>query len=89
MLLNRSPYKKPVRNLAVSVFNLAKADFTQLNLFEDSLKKEAVVKAIDKVNLRWGNFVITPAAMMGTEDVVHDRIAFGGVKELEEFTLNN
>jgi hypothetical protein len=37
-----------------------------------------------KINDRWGEFVITPALMMGMQDVILDRIAFGGVKELQE-----
>jgi hypothetical protein len=37
-----------------------------------------------KINDRWGEFVITPALMMGMDDVILDRIAFGGVKELQE-----
>jgi hypothetical protein len=44
----------------------------------------AVSEAMDKVNDKWGEFVITPALMMGMEDIILDRIAFGGVKELEE-----
>jgi len=28
--------------------------------------------------------VITPALMLGMEDIILDRMAFGGVKELEE-----
>ena len=86
-LLNRSPYRKPVRELAVSVFNLMDEGSLQLELFDDLEKKERIVSAIDSVNERWGNFVITPARMLGAKDVVIDRIAFGGVKELEEFTL--
>jgi hypothetical protein len=39
---------------------------------------------MDKINDRWGEFVITPALMMGRGDIILDRIAFGGVKELEE-----
>ena len=39
---------------------------------------------MDKINDRWGDFVITPALMLGMEDIILDRIAFGGVKELEE-----
>lgn len=86
-LLTQSPYKKPVRELAVSVFNLAKSAFSQLELFEDIEKKERLTKALDEVSERWGDFVVAPARMLGTKDVVIDRIAFGGVKELEEFTL--
>ena len=33
---------------------------------------------------KYGEFVITSALMMGMDDTVIDRIAFGGVKELEE-----
>jgi hypothetical protein len=32
----------------------------------------------------YGKFAITPALMMGMDDVILDRIAFGGIKELEE-----
>lgn len=86
-LLSAAPYQKPVANLAVSCFNLVKIKEPQLTLFEDLLKKEKLVRAVDRVNQRWGNFVITPARMLGTGSFVPDRISFGGVKELEEFTL--
>lgn len=86
-ILSRSPYKKPVRELSVSCFNLLKSDFSQLELFDNVEKRENLVKAVDKTNERWGNFVITPARMLAASEAVPDRIAFGGVKELEEFTL--
>jgi len=84
-LLTGCPYRKAVRELAVSVFNLTSQDSLQLELFDDLEKKRRVVGAVDKLNQRWGDFVITPARMADTKDVVMDRIAFGGVKELEEF----
>ncbi len=86
-ILSRSPYKKPVRELAVSCFGLLRSDFSQLSLFEDIEKKEKLVSAVDEINERWGDFVITPARMLAAPDAAPDRIAFGGVKELEEFTL--
>ncbi len=79
---------RPVREIAVSSFNLMKHSLCQLELFEDVAKKESLVNSIDKINDRWGDFVITPGRMLGTKDSVPDRIAFGGVKELEEFTLS-
>lgn len=88
-LLVRCPYKGPVREIAVSCFNLSKSLDLQMELFEDVVRKEKIVEAVDRVNERWGNFVITPARMLGTQQVVIDRIAFGGVKELEEFTLKS
>ena len=39
---------------------------------------------MDSINDRWDEFVITPALMMGMDDIILDRISFGGVKELEE-----
>jgi hypothetical protein len=44
----------------------------------------AVSEAMDKVNDRWGEFVITPALMIGMDDIILDWISFGGVKELQE-----
>jgi hypothetical protein len=43
-----------------------------------------VSEAMDKVNDRWGEFVVTPALMLCMEKIILDRISFGGVKDLEE-----
>lgn len=87
-LLLNSP-RKTVREIAVSFFNLSNFSNLQLDLFENIVKKENLTKSIDIVNSRWGNFILSPARMLGTTKNVPDRIAFGGVKELEEFTLNS
>jgi DNA polymerase-4 len=81
-LLNMSGYTKRVRNLAVSVYDLIPNMSEQLELFASPT--HAVSEASDKINDRWGEFVITPALMMGMDDIILDRISFGGVKELEE-----
>jgi len=86
-ILSGSSYRKPARDLAVSCFQLRKKNQLQLELFDDIVKKETLVNTVDKVNERWGDFVITPARMLTASDAVPDRIAFGGVKELEEFAL--
>ncbi len=83
-ILLSCPDIKPVRNLAVSCFNIEKPESHQTSFWEEYDKKRRLVRAVDQVNNRWGGFVITPARMAGTGGVVHDRIAFGGVKELEE-----
>jgi DNA polymerase IV len=77
-----SGYTKRVRNLAVSVYDLIPSTSEQLELFASSTHK--VAEAMDKINDRWGEFMITPALMMGMDDIILDRISFGGVKELEE-----
>lgn len=81
-LLRHSPYKLPVRNIAVSCFGLSNRSVLQLDLFHDNLKKDSLVTAIDAINDRWGNFVITPAIMANTGDFVHDRIGFGQIRGL-------
>jgi len=81
-LLRHSPYKLPVRNIAVSCFGLSGRSILQLDLFRDNLKKESLVTAIDDINDRWGNFVITPAIMANTKEYVHDRIGFGQIRGL-------
>ena len=85
----KSPYKGQVRDLAVSCFNLVGNDTTQLELFDDFEKKESLVGAVDKLNERYGDYTITPGMMLGTGDTVKDRIAFGNIKELEDFIIRN
>jgi hypothetical protein len=60
-LLNMSGYKKRVRNLAVSVYDLIPSTSEQLELF--SSPTHAVSEASDKINDKWGEFVITPALL--------------------------
>jgi DNA polymerase-4 len=79
-LLNQSGYPKRVRNLAVSVYDLMPHHSEQLEMFRS--KSHAVAEAMDKINDKYGKFMITPALMMGMDDKIIDRIAFG--KELEE-----
>jgi hypothetical protein len=54
----------------------------RLELFAS--RSHAVAQAMDRINDKYGEFVITPALMMGMDETILDRIAFGGVKELEE-----
>ena len=88
-LLSEANPDSPVLNIAVSCFNLSKNESLQLNFFEDEIKKEKIVRSLDLVNDRWGAFTVAPARGFSGAKVVLDRIAFGGVKELEEFSLLN
>ena len=81
-LLNASECAKTVRNLAVSVYELIPSTDEQLGLF--SSPSHRVSEAMDRINDRWGEFVVTPALMMGMDDVILDRISFGGMKDLRE-----
>lgn len=72
--------KKKVKVAGVSCFNLTRADKMQLELFSDINKKENLTKMLDKINNRWGKFVISPASMLNTDGYVLDRIGFGNVE---------
>jgi DNA polymerase-4 len=83
MLLQRQTAWKAVRNLAVSVFELAPAAHEQVSLFADGHeKRRRLSDAMDQINDRYGEFLITPALMLGMENTILDRISFGNVREL-------
>ncbi len=89
-LFRLSPGRLAVSNIFITVYGLEKNTAIQLDIFDDILKKKRLSESIDKINERWGNFIITPARMiMGNQEMVPDRIAFGNTKELEEFTIND
>jgi DNA polymerase-4 len=88
LLIEAAP-SSPVLNIAVSCFGLTKEDSLQLDLFENIGRRENLVRAMDSVNGRWGGFTVASARSFGGAKTVIDRIAFGGIKELEEFTLNS
>ena len=87
-LLTEAKPDSPVLNIAVSCFGLTKEDSLQLDLFEDVGRRVNLVRSVDDINERWGGFTVGTAKSFGGAKMVLDRIAFGGIKELEEFSLN-
>ncbi len=84
-LFNQQPQRKTVAKIAVSCYNLVSDSTVQLNFFDiRDDKKKHVSDAMDTINDRYGEFIITPALMMEMKDLVLDRIAFGNVKDLED-----
>ncbi len=84
-VFNQRSERKVVTKLSVSCYDLATNKNSQVSLFEmDTDKKKKVSDALDSINDKYGEFVITPALMMEARDIVIDRVAFGGVKDLEE-----
>jgi DNA polymerase-4 len=87
VILKESP-QKPVRNLAVSSFNLRPFSPIQGELFVDTDRILSLTAACDQVNTRYGTYTITPARVLPAKQNIPDRIAFGNVKELEELMQN-
>jgi DNA polymerase IV len=85
LVFNAQTQRKVVTKLDICCFNLAEANSVQESLFETSReRKREVSKALDNINNKLGEWTIYSARMMGRDKEVIDRIAFGGVKELEE-----
>ena len=78
-LLRETSCSLPVGNIAVSAFNLIKTSSLQLEIFEDVEKKDSLTSAVDKINERWGDFVVKPAVILKSKQAVLDRIAFGSL----------
>lgn len=77
-LLNQAAISSRVTNLAVSVYDLTPTNPRQASLFEGTrLDNRGLADACDQINDKFGEFVITPALMMGMEDLILDRVAFG------------
>jgi DNA polymerase-4 len=84
-LLKKAEIYNKVRGMSITVFDLAPADPEQLSLLEGERSFAAerhLSDAIDEINNRYGEFVITPAAMMDMNGEILDRIAFGAVRDL-------
>lgn len=76
-LLKICPIEEVPRIIAISVFNLVSKNNLQLNFFEDLIKKQNLTTSIDQINKKWGDFTVFPARMVGMENIITDRIAFG------------
>lgn len=89
-LMNLQPQKKIVHTLAVSCYGFDKVSLQQETLFEtNETKQQKIADAIDKINDKYGEYIVTPALMMGLGEKIIDRVPFGGVKELEDIYYNN
>jgi len=77
-IFSKQPEPRIVRKVTISCFDLQPITNMTLNLFETSIeKKRALSKALDKINDRYGEYVIYPGLMMNMKNTVLDRIAFG------------
>ena len=77
---------QPITKLSVHCYDLQDAEGSQASLFEETEEKlRKVSQALDTINDRYGEFVITPASMMSMDSTIIDRIAFGGsgIQEIE------
>lgn len=96
-LLRQAEISARVKLMSVTVFDLSPYDPVQTNLFElepeagrpdgkaghrvyDAAKR--LSDAVDTINDRYGEFVVTPAVMMDMQSEILDRVAFGQVRDV-------
>lgn len=84
-VLNHQPSDRKIAKIAMSVYGLEPKTQVQESLFDmGNERQRKATDAMDEINDRFGEFIVTPGIMMGMDDVIIDRVAFGGVKELED-----
>jgi len=89
LIFNQQPERKIVVKLSVSCYDLSSSYKSQLSLFDkEEDKQKKLSEAMDLINDKYGEFVISSALMFSMNNNVIDRIAFGGVKELENLYLD-
>jgi len=82
-----------VRGMSITVFDLKPVNPEQLSFFETAegsslnggrsfAAERHISDAVDTINNRYGEFVITPGTMMDMNGEILDRIAFGSVRDL-------
>lgn len=81
-LYDTCPLRKPPLRLGVTLFNLKEIGGRQISLFLKMEKSFQLSRAMDKINDRFGQGTIYPAAMFSTDDAVPDRIPFGDPERL-------
>lgn len=84
MLLGQAEIITKVRGMSITTFDLMPDDPEQLSLLDVQRSFGAdrhISDAVDKINDRYGEFVITPALMMDMQGEILDRIAFGSVRD--------
>jgi len=90
LILNQQPAKKPIFKIAVSCYDLYECSSAQMTLFDlVDTKARRTADAMDRINDKYGEFTIVPGIMLDMDDLILDRIAFGGVKELEDLYLTH
>jgi len=83
-LLDTQSAARPISNLAITCFALAAARPEQATLFEQPhTKLHRLADALDAVNDKYGEFVATPALIMGMENEILERVAFGKSSRLQ------
>ncbi len=80
-LFSRAP--DGIREIGVHCYELSDDDDTQLSLFGDVIVREHQLSdAIDNINQRYGDRTVHSADTMATDELIKQKVPFGGVRYL-------
>lgn len=83
LMFNRRDPTLDIASMGVTCYKLTPSTRNQLSLFESLNKEEWLTEAIDEINERYGNFVITKLSALDGKKVVKQKIPFGGTEYFE------
>lgn len=82
LMLNQIVIPGLATHISVTVYGLVATSPEQLSIFGGTkLDDRALADAADVINDRYGEYTLIQAAMVGMNDIILDRIAFGSVKD--------
>ena len=85
LVLNQQPANKPIFKMGVSCYDLYECDTSQMTLFDiTDTRARRTADAMDTINNKYGEFTIVPGIMLDMDNMILDRIAFGGAREIED-----
>ncbi|MBI2021801.1 DNA polymerase IV [Candidatus Daviesbacteria bacterium] len=61
--------QKPIRMIGATLSNLKGEKPQNLSLLEDELRREKIIKALDRINNKYGEFTLQRAALLGSQKV--------------------
>ncbi|MEP7204902.1 MAG: hypothetical protein ABI716_01775 [Candidatus Saccharibacteria bacterium] len=64
-------------------YRLTPSTRSQMSLFEDSLKKDWLTKAVDEINDYYGGFTVYSATTLNGRKIVKQKVPFGGTEYFE------
>ncbi len=86
LIFNSQPEMKAITHMGVSCYELTENNSMQMSMFEeDTSKARKVADAADELNDKYGEFTVVPGLMINMDNLILDRIAFGGVRDIEQF----
>lgn len=82
-LFNQRPKHLVVTSMGLTCYNLEPSNRSQISLLDDINKQEWLTLAMDEINERYDNFMVTTAHSAIGKKKVKQKIPFGGTKYFE------